>query len=644
MKYRRDIDGLRTIAVGVVILFHFNVPYITGGYVGVDVFFVISGFLISKILLDEIDGGTYSILRFYERRARRILPALFLVLLATTIWAALVMWPADFQRYGQSGVATLLFLANVFFWKNSGYFQGEAEREPLLHMWSLAVEEQFYIVFPIFLFLVYGKLGRKAFVASFYALFIGSLALSIVATKQMPTFSFYMPVTRAWELMLGTLLARQDILLPVLARFQRPVIREIAGALGLGLIAWASFALTSDSTFPGEGALAPVIGAGLLIWSGAPNQDCAPGHIPWTARLLSVGPMVATGLISYSLYLWHWPVKVLSELTFGGWQHAWWGIALLILICGALAWLSWRFVEAPFRKPKLFSQMQIFKQSGVGAMVALGIFGAVMLAPGALTRIDLSSDQLSMLRYEDYREQVTFPKADCFLGRKSSPEKRCPDLIGGTVLWGDSYAEHLSPGLISVGQGAFAQVTNGGCPPFLYLDGDGRTTCQAYSRKAMNWIRDLAPERVIISARWNLYNTGRWNLDFEAELSQSLAFLEELGVAEVIVLGMLPAWEKPVPQLIVEHQLNGAAVTTLPLTQSVYTPEDDARIAALIEQTGASFVPLADTRCPAGMCPLYLEDETLYQWDKGHLTIGGSEIFVAALDATYDLNIKEAKQ
>ncbi|PHQ61093.1 MAG: acyltransferase, partial [Sphingobium sp.] len=333
MRYRRDIDGLRAVAILPVLLFHAHVPGFSGGYVGVDIFFVISGFLITGIIAREVDEGRFSLVHFYERRFRRIIPALALMILVTLGCAAWLYLPGDLDGVPKSALAATLFASNLWFFTDTGYFAGGADVKPLLHTWSLAVEEQYYIGFPILLMLLARYAPRwRAVVLTMIA--AGSLALAIILQRDTSGFTFYLLPTRAWELFAGGLLA-----LGVLPAINRRWISELVAWGGLLAIALAVTFYDRDTIFPGLTALPPVLGAAALI-------HASPGTS--VGRLLSLPILVGIGLLSYSLYLWHWPLIVFTEYATDAPLS---GAIRLIVMAAALlaAALSWRFVERPFR-------------------------------------------------------------------------------------------------------------------------------------------------------------------------------------------------------------------------------------------------------------------------------------------------------
>ncbi len=345
---------------------------LVAGIAGVDVFFVISGFLITSIIMDEIADGRFSIARFYERRIRRIFPALFAMLAVSCVVASVLFLPHEFRDFANSLTAATLFVSNFFFWQTTDYFSGPAHLKPLLHTWSLAVEEQFYIVFPVLLAAIQ-RWGRGAFRSLLLLFFAISLAISVWSVTEKPVAGFYLAPSRAWELLLGALLA-----MGVPPAIGNRLIREALGALGLLAIGWAVTTYSPATPFPGYHALAPCLGAGLLIYSGQ-------GSPTYASRLLSLKPMVALGLISYSLYLWHWPVLVFARHWHGGVLSA--GQTTdLVLISVGLAFASWKYIEQPFRSGNWrFEQKVLFR--GAGAVMAGAVaFGIIATCLGRLAR------------------------------------------------------------------------------------------------------------------------------------------------------------------------------------------------------------------------------------------------------------------
>jgi peptidoglycan/LPS O-acetylase OafA/YrhL len=362
MQYRPEVDGLRAVAVVPVVLFHAGFQTFAGGYVGVDVFFVISGYLITSILIADLERGRFSLARFYERRARRILPALFFMMACCVPFAWAWMLPSEFRDFSHALIAVSLFVSNILFWQKADYFAPAAEENPLLHTWSLAVEEQFYIVFPLLLLGLW-RFGRNPVMWAIVLLSLASLAVSEWGWRNAHVANFYLIVSRAWELGAGAICA--------LVLNRRPVrSNAILSALGLGLIVLAVFAFDDETPFPSLYALAPVGGTALVIFFAGPSTP--------VGRLLSLRAVVGIGLISYSVYLWHQPLFAFARIRSFGHVEDWMMLALATASLG-LGWLSWRFVESPFRKGGglLPRQVGVFAASAAGivAFMGLGLYG-----------------------------------------------------------------------------------------------------------------------------------------------------------------------------------------------------------------------------------------------------------------------------
>ena len=443
--YRADIDGLRAIAVLSVVFFHANVAPFAGGYVGVDVFFVISGFLISRNIGDEILAGRFSFATFYERRARRILPALFAMLLVTTAFSLFLFSPQEMARYAKSLIAATLGFSNMVFRSQatgSGYFEDGAEPDILLHTWSLGVEEQFYVLLPLLLLLLKRLRPARAWLC-LSALAGLSFAWAVWTLQFKPNYTFYVVFPRAWELLAGSLLA----LRPTAERV-KPVptwLKETAAVAGLSAILVSVFAYTKSTPFPGTAALLPCLGSCALIWSGEERSD----RSTMVARLLTLPPVVWLGLVSYSLYLWHWPVIVAERMLdpFAATSVSTVAVIGLSLFCAVL---SYRFVEQPFRRKRvLVGRLALFAASGVAVASVIAV-GAVTLATHGLpSRFDTRT--VAALEGNEDRARDVIPSA-CLNWRK--PLKTLDDLalcpikdgdLRKVAFVGDSHVAQLRP-------------------------------------------------------------------------------------------------------------------------------------------------------------------------------------------------------
>lgn len=428
MKYRSEIDGLRALAVVPVILFHAGFKAFSGGFVGVDVFFVISGYLITTILLNDLEAGKFSIVHFYERRARRILPALFLVMFACLPFAWFWLLPQDMKSFSQSLVAVSVFASNILFWRTSGYFDTATELKPLIHTWSLSVEEQYYVLFPLFLFFAW-RLGKRWTVGILAVVALISLSLAQWGAYTKPAFTFFMLPPRAWELLIGAFVAfyysEHNI------KKHKYWVSELGSLLGFVLISYATFAFSEKTPFPSLYALVPTIGAALIIVF-ATNKTLI-------GKLLSTKPFLWVGLISYSAYLWHQPLfafarhRSLEEPS----QAL---LAALTVSTLPLAYLTWRFVERPFRNKHCFSRLSIFVLSIACSVFFCAIGFAGHINNGFAKPIILHTPQTRKITNENF------------------------------ILLGDSHAEHLIGGLSSLTTGLVSNKTSGGCIPLRNVD------------------------------------------------------------------------------------------------------------------------------------------------------------------------------
>ncbi|MGD1882759.1 MAG: acyltransferase family protein [Paracoccaceae bacterium] len=495
MQYRPEIDGLRTIAVLPVILFHAGLSVFSGGYVGVDVFFVISGYLITGILLRDLEAERFSILTFYERRARRILPALFFVMLCCVPFAYAWMLPEAFKDFHQSLIAVVFFASNILFWRESGYFAAAAEEKPLLHTWSLAVEEQYYLLFPLMLLALW-RFGR----APVFWIIAGLAALSLIfsewGARNAPDANFYLPFSRAWELFAGSLAAFVMLRRP-------PAPNDLLAGIGLALIVVSILVYDAQTPFPSLYALAPAGGTVLIILFAGP--------VTWTGRFLSLSPMVGIGLISYSAYLWHQPLFAFARLRSltAPPEALMLGLAALSLI---LAWFSWKFIETPFRKGPnrlLPGRGGLFAASAlVGAVfVGLGVYGHQTGGP---------ETRAATLTYERV-SQAAGPQKHRACQYRVNDGRRLPELpdprcefphtaethAGQAVLLGDSHAGAIAGVLRETLQGAGYDVTLltvTACPPFRGYDKVGYG-CQVANDRIRAHLADIRPDLMVLAFR-----------------------------------------------------------------------------------------------------------------------------------------------
>ncbi|VVT22866.1 conserved membrane hypothetical protein [Sphingomonas sp. EC-HK361] len=513
--YRADIDGLRALAVIAVVLFHARLGSAAGGFVGVDVFFVISGYLITKLIDHEILTGRFSIAHFYERRIRRLFPALFAMLAAAAIAAAILLMPDNFAKFGRNVAGAAGFVSNVFLWEQGSYFEA-AEAKPLLHTWSLAIEEQFYLLFPPLLMLLRHRF-RHHTVTVLGGIALASFVASVVALRAAQSAVFYLPQYRMWELLCGSLLA-----LGAIPRIDNAYVREFAALAGLALILFAVTALAETTPFPGAAALLPCAGAMLVIHAGEGGKTVV-------GQILSSRPLVFIGLISYSVYLWHWPLIVffsyyiIDEPSFAQ--------SLLLLAASfVIGALSWRFIELPFRKPKdpaVHGRRRVFGLAAATAAVSAAAGGTIYFSGGFPGRFSPAVDTM-----ENYARSQN-PRADRCAATALQLAAGSPCTIGNPrratlFLWGDSHAGALYGALRDIARTGPATVYGATprCPPLLGVGTDA--DCIAGNQRRLDYVL-THPEitTVIIAARWSLYSRGRATRYGPAENNADLPVLQD---------------------------------------------------------------------------------------------------------------------
>lgn len=496
MHYRMDIDGLRAMAIIPVVLFHAGVPAFRGGFLGVDVFFVISGYLITRQLLETEARGWRRIFDFYERRVRRIAPA-FIVMLGSVLLVITMFLPAaDVMRTAKSTVAALFFAANFRFYGKTGYFDGAGEDEVLLHTWSLAIEEQFYLFFPLLLFLFRPKNRLLALTV----LAVASIVVAQLSLAQDPAWAFYLLPARAWELLAGAMLATSNLCANL-----RGSCREVTAGIGLSLICGSIAVYDTFTPFPGVAALPPIVGAVLLL---------AAGEATFVGKLLSLKPLVGVGLISYSLYLWHWPIIVVSRQLFGPDN-----IAMIALIAFSLviSVLSFRYIERPFRNRKTVSWKRLFATTGAAAFI-ISVSSVTLIAASGWPQRSPKAEQYFQAAS---RIETAFQNNPCLShGPNLPPLHSCilgnPESIVEGVLWGDSHAAHWAPMISAVADDArlgFRQITKAGCPPIpvkMMLPTDSsRLQCPEFNARAEQYILANPQIRyVVLAANWQGLTEG----------------------------------------------------------------------------------------------------------------------------------------
>jgi peptidoglycan/LPS O-acetylase OafA/YrhL len=616
--YRADIDGLRALAVVTVVLFHAGVSPLRGGFVGVDIFFVISGYLITRQIHAEMGRGTFSIVGFYERRVRRIAPALLFAIALTLAVAPFVLFRVELVTVGMTATASILSAANLYLLNSAGYFAADAGTQPLIHMWSLGVEEQFYLFFPLLL----AVLGRSHQSARWTTVLLAllSLMLCIAVTRHDRDFAYYFPLTRAWELLAGASLV--FVTIPRLPSW----LGNVAAAGAILLIAASAYKFYPQMAFPGFYALAPVLATMVLIAVGGQGGSLVTSG-------LSTGPLLWVGQISYSLYLMHWPILVFYRMARGvpiSMVEAWGLIATSV----AVAYVSWRFVERPFREKRLHATRRaLFAGTGLASAALLVMAMLVSFVP---LRASTEADRLaSFLRYDD---ASVYRKGQCFLfGHQDRPSdfdaEDCLRMASdkpNILLVGDSHAAHLWSGLKAEFPSAnVMQATSTGCKPVL--GGKGEKTCVDLVDGTLGaFLQSNRPDVILLSARW-----------IESDIPDVERTLRALaGKAEqVVVLGPIVEYSMPLPRLLA--QVSGGRDPLL-LSEARLTdqPKTDRDLGNAVRTAGAEYVSTYHLLCTEGApsCVTTVGNVPV-QWDYGHLTAQGSELLARKLNQTGVLNV-----
>ena len=643
LKYRPDIDGLRAIAVLAVVGFHAFPELLRGGFIGVDVFFVISGFLISTILFENLEKNTFSISNFYSRRIKRIFPALLLVLVTCFVFGWFVLFPDEYKQLGKHMAGGAGFFSNILFWNESGYFDNAAEIKPLLHLWSLGIEEQFYIIWPLLLWAAW-KLKFNLFLIIILVASI-SFYCNVKGIHTDTVATFYSPQTRFWELLFGSLLAwltlyKFDLQNDSSESKWHRFFNNFIATSGSLLIIYGLYQISKDANFPGSLALLPTFGAVLII---------SAGPKAWINRKVLSNPvLVWFGLISFPLYLWHWPLLSYARIVESGDPGA--NIKLtLVCLSVLLAWLTYRLIEKPIRfgsnnKLKIFSL--IFMMLGVGLLgyttynmggfefrnkdrqEFISYFESSFPEWKYYKTIQLSKTRRSECAF--FNEEKYFKEGHLEGGViDSKPRKKLDTSCyvkdgkhSKTVLiWGDSHAQALAPGMLSQipPNWQVLQVASSGCTPNPDIDMPSSVSqCQQSNYFAMKTIKEVIPDVVVIA------HAGGHNSE---DIKKIALKLKQAGIKRILYLGATPQWTTDFPKILVRQLGLKIPVRTYAGINwdVVYNNKrlaDDLKFSNLVE-----FVNIIDFFCNKNGCLTYTGDDIktgITTWDYGHLTPSGS--------------------
>jgi peptidoglycan/LPS O-acetylase OafA/YrhL len=595
--YRPDIDGLRAIAVLAVIIFHAFPKVLPGGFVGVDIFFVISGFLITQIILGGLDKGQFTLANFYARRIRRIFPALIVVLLTSLALGFYLLGIDELTSFFRNVFASALFSANLMLWTETGYFDVAAHTKPLLHLWSLGIEEQFYLAWPLLLMIS----PRRMLLGVMCATLLVSFVLNVALIRSWPSAVFFLPFTRVWELVAGALALR-------LPRPQGRVAEALSFA-GLILIGISFFAFSATTPFPGFAAAVPVVGTMLLLL-------CEQS---WLNRRIIANPTgVKIGLISYPLYLWHWPVLVFAAAyKFAALTDLEKGLAIGLTFI--LASLTYKLIELPIRFSKRRVVAPLF--ATMMALAAVGVLPAVGYAPKLPEAI---------------AELMTLPPSgggmrvhECML-LETDANDFAPTCIEHArplvVLWGDSTASALMPGFrklqetVSFG---ITQLTVSSCPPILIPHAALTERCIQRNQKIVERIAEQAPDIVILEAIWNVYDKAE-------TLRPTIEALRKAGVPKILILGTVPVWRGGLPEAVGTYYRRTGRIMPERIDAYYDKRASDDWMMPVADELGIPFVSAWKPFCNRSGCMTRI-GLSLVARDIVHLTPVGAEYLIQAI-------------
>jgi peptidoglycan/LPS O-acetylase OafA/YrhL len=607
-RYRPDIDGLRAIAVMLVVNFHGFPQAMPGGFIGVDIFFVISGFLITGIIARELAENRFSLVGFYVRRIRRIFPALIVVLCTVLVLGWLWMLPHAYAQLSSDVFASAAFAANIALMLQSGYFDIESAKKPLLHLWSLGIEEQFYLAWPLVLIIAARWRVRLLAIAGIIAL--ASFILNVALIGHDPIATFYLPFTRAWELLAGAALALTWTRID-----QSETASNWRAGAGLALIVIAAAVLNVHRTFPGWWALLPIMGSALLLSAPASRVN---------RTLLSWPPMVWIGLISYPLYLWHWPLLVLfAIIKFRPLTPL--EVVLIIIGSMLLAWGTYQFIEKSLR----FGGRRQLKIAGLGAAMALVALAGVIVTTGRGFDFRLPAEIRAMADVPSQNAQWRVHRCLIDPSHETAYAEECVERDRRPLLlvWGDSTAGALMPGLLkaqATRKFGIAQLTASSCVPILNIDIAVTPNCRANNDRVRALARQLKPEIILLHGTWEK------NLD---QVGATVATLKRETSARIIVLGSDVIWKRGLPNELLRHYLLHHELIPARSQAGLWIRDIDTELRRAATAADGEFISAGEVLCNEQGCLARLGDEArdITASDQVHLTEKASDFLIAAI-------------
>ena len=635
--YRPDIDGLRAVAVLAVLLFHLGITSVGGGYVGVDVFFVITGYLFGKFALTPLREDTFDLREYYERRAKRLFPAFLATMLVTSFAAFAFLLPLDLINFWKSLQSAFFFISNVYFANTSGYFDTASTLKPILHAWSLSVESQFYFLFPIVSLISWR--WKKSFFPV-WMIGIASFIASIYLVKHAPTDAYYLLTSRAWEILLGAYIWHVSSYQKNYESIRKPV-SEALGLCGLAFILAPIFLYTPQTKFPGISALVPCAGAALLLLSGVSKNTS-------TYRILSLKPLVYVGKISYSLYLVHWPIIVFSLYTLDRpFNMA--ESALVPFVTIALAAAMHHLVETPFRKTRKSPKKNTHTYAPI--WIAVLLLAGFSLHTSAIGRGYNFRIPKEALQYSDARNDWTDDQSGCPDNIAEKIEKGMLCKFGhsparkSVLLWGDSHATALLPAIKKtsgqIGVNLVVATTNG-CPPVLGVE-NAKGDCLKTNKKIESLIKEKKFSAIIMAANWGSYNHDN-PITFQGEEKDfSSALAKTINTAgtntgHVILVDQVPRYAVDVPNFLAKEISLSYLSWIRSEKETPLTIEDESYIemaTPLVKIDNLDVIVPKKVLCPENTCLLKKGGISLYK-DGGHISAKGSDIFVPAFTKIMD--------
>lgn len=597
-KFRKDINALRALSVVIVVLFHFKVPGFSSGFMGVDIFFAISGYLMTSIICKGIEKGSFNILQFYKARFDRLYPALGMMLIIVLLTSYFTLTTSDYLIAGKNALSSALFISNIYFYMHSGYFDQSSMLNLFLHTWSLSVEWQFYLFFPAILIASHRLLRNTKIVI--ITLFLASLIISFMMNFDNKDEGYFLLHTRAWELLAG------GIAYFIAFKSHNAVI-SVSGWI---IIILSITLIPETSLWPGSLAFFPVFGACLILSSGFDFNYIFSNKI-----------VINLGLWSYSIYLWHWPIVV--ALYMNGLLHD-----VIYISCGLLGsvilgYFSYKYIES-------------FRFSKSNSKLGLTYFATIIIAASAIIftngfKFRLDGTLKDVLAYK--MSWVSQRNGKCFLDPNQQPNafEQCPDKTNGsyTLIWGDSHAAQLIPGFKALnGHEKIVQRTSSLCIPAIGVQVKSRPHCKVTNDYILNEIKQNPPQKVILAASWTSpsYN----GIDINPQLVKTVNILKKIGIKEIYIIGTVPVWKNSLPKLI--ETFGAVSIPKLEVKNVVASSFiTDENMRTFFNDTSAKYISLIDIMCKNEECQTIPEGfaNAPMQWDNAHLTEPGSNFVVS---------------